>query len=753
MKWKNIPNDNNNIKFDPNFFDSCLSLNEKNKDTLKDNNININSLSDNNSINENPIIYYSNKKNNLDNNNIIFSTDKKSNYTSNNKIPENSLDFDENLYPKYNETNNNSIILDNDILFIKRNTINEFEIKEIKENSKIKCDIFNSKDINNSLNLQKEDLNNIDDKIINEKGKERDLLIGEKEIKFDLNLDINKNNNIEINEMCNINVGKEEIKTNNLINKEDNYNDKMIEEKNKIINKKEMIKINSNISRNENIFKEKNNSNLKYINKANNENKDNLFDSLENSDFKTTVVDRYSKTKKEKIKNLENIQINKIKILNQFLTIDKSTIHLKKNNFNTPKKNNFQISETNNIFLNKKDIEKKSDSSKCINKEKVENIFIKGEPSINKKMQYSSENKTKKNLELFINEENDNIFITYNSNKNGKQNISNQFNNILENNIQKRLIDSKMIINFLNNSRNEPMFPPKNSSTIQIPHSNENKNINYNTLKNVSHERKNHFYLKKTISNRVDDNKNIINGINDNIDNLIINENELIEPDVQICPVSHCNINDNKQEMNGIYEKLYNGNIIKDILKNRKRNDFFENNWKSKNLSFDSIHNKKLNKFKNYAQNGKIKKKNHSISSELIDFINSSKKEKDNKDSKKHGEIYNFKTIKYNKFNTYRLNLNKNKINNRINCKNNKLDINQTFLNKNKKKNETNKSNLSLRNNNKRNVDYNRLNELYLDYKCKSIKRNQLKKEQDIKRGITFMPILNNNIIKKNKIN
>jgi hypothetical protein len=69
-----------------------------------------------------------------------------------------------------------------------------------------------------------------------------------------------------------------------------------------------------------------------------------------------------------------------------------------------------------------------------------------------------------------------------------------------------------MIINFLNNSKNEPMFPTKNFSTIQTPKeiielyenniinnekTEENKNINFHILENLSHEKKNNFYLKK----------------------------------------------------------------------------------------------------------------------------------------------------------------------------------------------------------------------------------------------------------------
>ena len=69
----------------------------------------------------------------------------------------------------------------------------------------------------------------------------------------------------------------------------------------------------------------------------------------------------------------------------------------------------------------------------------------------------------------------------------------------------------------------------------------------------------------------------------------------------------------------------------------------------------------------------------------------------------------------------YKLNDNKDKYMTKENVKNNSIED----LNKNKK------------------VDYLKLNELYLDYKTRDIKRNKLQKEQDINRGITFIPHIN----------
>ena len=58
---------------------------------------------------------------------------------------------------------------------------------------------------------------------------------------------------------------------------------------------------------------------------------------------------------------------------------------------------------------------------------------------------------------------------------------------------------------------------------------------------------------------------------------------------------------------------------------------------------------------------------------------------------------------------------------------------------------ETDKNNNSSvgKQNKIRNVDYKRLNELYLDYKVKDIKRIKLKNKQDNDEGITFVPHIN----------
>ena len=769
---------NKEINFNSNFFDSCLSLNE-NDNILIDNNM-INSNINNNSINKN----ISNKENSnsvsnilnnkeISNNNILLSNDKKDSFIENNgiKIPENSLDFDENIFPKFNDKTNDSIII-NKYLSINENgdcnnNVDEFDAKinediisnNSNENFKIKNDIFYSNNnINESINVNNVNNLNIDDNICNlSTGKDIEIInkkVDEKDNhnkSEDINI-YNSLNNIEINEICNLSVKEKESLNNNTITQEKNNNQK-IEIKNNDNNNKEIKDNNILIKEINGIETTKNNSN-----KSRNENfqiyEENnkvFFDSLENithPNNKTNETYHEYNNNLKKNKNIDLIQNNKIKILNQFLTLEK--IPLKKN-YNTPKKCKFQISETNNIFLSNNTHKKKNDSFYCTNQAKVENIFIKGE----NKSQYKTESKSQKNLELFTIDKNDNIFIKHNTDKNKNININeNIMNNF--NTIQERLIDSKMIINFLNNSKNEPMFPSKNYSTIDETSKrrlnlNKNKTKNYTNLKNISQDKKNHFYLKKKIIN---------NGLdNNNINKLNINEKELIEPNIQICPVSNSNINNKNKskEINGIYDKLKNENIIEDLLKIKKRKNFLKSKSKKNskhNLSYDMSGNNIIEQ--NVSSSSK---KDHSISNDLIEFINKAKKNNKRNSDLSSGEIYSFKTIKYDKFNTYRENLNKKKIMHEKTRKNKivmgnlvKFGINKNNSNKNIKKNLT-KNNSSFGSNKKSYVDYKRLNELYLDYKIKNIKRNKLRKEQDLKNGITFMPNTNINKYINNYIN
>ena len=771
--WKKILKEpkqiNKDININSDFFDNCLSLNKNNNELI--NNNDINTFIENKSNKDNSI---NNKEEKIDNN-IENLNNKNSDYVDNVITNlEKSIDFDENIFPKYNDKNNDSININKDFSINENKNnndnktngyIDDFDIKINEDNFKMKSDIFNSsKDIkNDSINAKSININiNIDDNICNfSTGKEIET-ISTKENKNE-NENENKSNEIdkynvinnsenEINEICNLSTKEKEKKKeketiNNIKNNDSNEKNKNTKEnifdikleeikdnndifnqyKNILINGQEKINYNSNKSRNENINNDKVNNN-------------DFFDSLDNISILLENKNNDTNDNIEKIKvckTLSNIQNNKMVILSKFLTLEKNNWY--KKDYNTPKKYKFLISEANKIFLNKNEHINKIDSLYSTNQtqSKVENIFIKGENP------YNTEFKSTKNLEVFIIDKNDNIFINNNINKINEKKLINNFNNIMQKNIQERIIDSKMIINFLNNSKNEPMFQTKKFSTIQsskekreiyenniinYEKTEENKNINFHTLKNLSHEKANHFYLKKQLTN-----------------NLNINEKELIEPNVQICPVT-CNII-NKKEINDIYDKLNKENIIEDLLKIKKRKNILKTKKKShNNLSSYLSNNKTFDKYNAYEQNwNKTCKKNYSNSNDFIEFFN---KAKDNKDNIKRntgitsyiGEIYNFKTIKYDKFNTYRENI-KNKNLNKGNKNKiifNSFGKNKNHLNKiNKKNNINNNHNVSFGNNKKSFVDYRRLNKLYLDYKIKNIKRNKLKKEQDIKRGIT----------------
>ena len=893
LKWKNMPEEihekQNDLNINLNFFDSCLSLNLKNNEVINNdinnsnynnNNINIKKSKDD-IINNNSL---SNKKNEvIENINVSKDKDKEKNFIKKDIIIEKSMDFEDNIFPKYNEVNNNSIAMDEDNLDnqdnpdenIKINNNNndnnlnenikdindDFDIKlseEIilnsKDDLKLKSDIFDSNDLNDSLNdnindngIDKCDNNN---NICNlSTGKDMDdILKKEKKENFENNdNDKDKDTIIENNEICNFfNIEKDTIKNeaqNNIKKsfeneKKDNIdlNKKFInnsnDEKNLLNNEDKIVSINININNSnnnddDNKIKEieKNefgNDNIDLSKEINNKDSDKFYDSLEHKNLNLNQdnnnFNEGNQNVKNNIKNKNSIQNNKKKILSQFLshnstysTNEKTENVIKKKNCNTPKKYSLQISETNNIFLNntnnnnKNDIDiddyKKIDSFTCTNQARVENIFIKGE-KIKSKYQNNTENKTKKNLELFISNKNNDILLKHNKNNNTNTSINKKmgsnYNFMMEgnhvaNNIENRLIDSNMIMNFLNNSKNERMLPNniiQNNQSINTKlkinhnrsiinkmssfktnkniHSNKNKNINinFNSFKNFLQEKKNHFYLKKPNSKTSLINENTKNTTN-NLDNLDISEVELIEPNIQICPVTKAKMNENNdiKEINNICEKISNGNVVENLLQIKKtKNPLKIHKKMPKSLSSELIDNKTINrhKYNTLVQNGNgngnnnLNYKYNSISNDLLDFINNLKKKEENKiriSNFSTGDIYNYSTIKYDKYNTYREKKNKNNTLNNKNRNRNrnsvinslrrtnsmiKIDSNNNIKNYMIKENKS-----RLGNNKKRNVDYKRLNELYLDYKINDIKRNQLKKEQDLKRGITFIPHIN----------
>ena len=180
-----------------------------------------------------------------------------------------------------------------------------------------------------------------------------------------------------------------------------------------------------------------------------------------------------------------------------------------------------------------------------------------------------------------------------------------------------------------------------------------------------------------------------------------------------------------------------------------------------KSLSTELINGKNIDKKKKnkekcnttiYNINNNQKDKTNFISEELLNFIDCIKTNQDKEKIKEKKiqkkDVYNFNEIKYNKINTYREKNKKQNKNSSLIVDSFKRIYNYKLNNNNLRK-ETDKNNSIGNNNKNKNVDYKRLNELYLDYKIKDIKRNKLKNEQDSNRGITFVPNINKIINKK----
>ena len=744
------------------------------------------------------------KETQISNNKIIKEIKNENNIiTFNDDIINNSININDKKEISEELKENKLIDLDNQIIEddfdIK---LNEEMILNQKDNSKIKSDIFDSNEMNTS-SIYLKDKSNINEVILNN---------SQDKLKNPFKREITETNN----EICNIsntnpNTQKESIIINSNQNQNDNNEINIIES-----NKENLNNLNNNENKSEiNKIRENRAKFKEEIRKTFNKNY--LFDSLETKEINKINNDIYSTNNPKhrheyslKMNNtLSNISSKKRKILNHFMT--DNTVQEKnttKNN-DTVKRCFYKISSTNNIFI-------KNDDNICLNKKeekksfndtnltKIENIFIQG----NKNNKTNTENKQRKKLELFIIDKNNDIYINQNKNENKEELSKNKNydfilgNNNLKNNIYERLIDSNMITNFLNNTKNEPMFNKKNYSTIQYPNENskinlninniinfsinkstpkikteenniinKNDNTNFNALKNnFVYERKNNFYLKKQLNKnnqKININQNLKRANSNRIfnkNNLKLNELELMEPNVQICPVSL------RQKQNNYYEERKNNEIKNDNVFNNIKKEYktiTENKKKrrlpkslSTELINDKLYEKKMTSKEKYNKtyySNKTKNKNNNsnfISEDLLNFIDCIKvnqnkeKQKSNQNVQtQKNDVYNFKEIKYNKINTYREKNKKQNKNSSFIVDSFKRIYNYKLNNYNNSgiRKETDKNNNSSvgKQNKIRNVDYKRLNELYLDYKVKDIKRIKLKNKQDNDEGITFVPHIN----------
>ena len=274
LKWKNIQEEvqekQNDVNINLNFFDSCLSLNLKNNEVINNdiNNINHNNINNSNTkkskddiINNNSL---SNKKNEIiENINVSEDKDKGNNFIKKDIVIEKSMDFEDNLFPKYNEVNNNSIEMDENNLDngdenininndtndnnLNLNTNTNMNMKDInddfdvklseeimlnsKENLKLKSDIFDSNELNDSLNdnINNNDIGNEIDKCESNKNNNNSnsnnnicKLSTGKDIEKEENFGINDNDvKIENNEICNCFIIEKDI-----INNETQNNNK-----------------------------------------------------------------------------------------------------------------------------------------------------------------------------------------------------------------------------------------------------------------------------------------------------------------------------------------------------------------------------------------------------------------------------------------------------------------------------------------------------------------------------------------------
>ena len=668
--------------------------------------------------------------------------------------------------------------------------INEEMILHRKENSKVKSDIFDSNEIIKSSEYLKDKVNINDNISYNSQEKIKSVL---------------KNEIVETNnEICNV--------SNTNTHRDDSINNGEI----KIIAIKDDVpkeRIENNGENKNELLNEIQERKLQFKEEIRKTfNKNIIFDSLENISLNDNILSYKNKEVYfKKINTPNNISKTKKQILNHFMN-DNQTIEEEKtiSKNNTKKKIFYKISSTNNIFLknesndnkdNKKDINDKS-SFNNTNLTKIENIFIKGNSNKNDD-KIKTENNDKNKLPLFKKVNDNNIIIQKNENEKNEESLKEYNyiarNNILKNKLYERIIDSNMINNFLSNDKNEPMFQKKSIKPKQDqnpnPHSKINLNINniinfsINKTKNAKintevnknvnsnytlfnnnfvYERKNHFYLKKALSmrkyNTINNNKNrSISNITNRKNNLKLNELELIEPNIQKCPVSlRCEDVGVHRIKNKLIKKKDNALNIK--------NDYEINSIKRhkklpKSLSTELITEKiqekkksKVGKYINsytYLDNNKKFNKNNFISEDLMTFIDCIKtnKEKNKRKAyyqKEEKDVYTFKGIKYNQINTYRGKNKKENKNSSLIVDSFKRIYNYKLNNKNKNgKIESSKNNSNYNNSigkinkNNKNVDYKRLNELYLDYKIKDIKRTKLKNEQDKDRGITFVPHIN----------
>lgn len=652
-----------------------------------------------------------------------------------------------------------------------------------KNNIDEKSNKFSNKKENGTLKKNREKRNNRNNR------KKEDLYFNNKSLKIEkkLNIDIDTSDGIleggktfsEIEEENRINYllsSKNNIKENeamNIINLKKTIND--------------VIKLtNNNIQKINDLEANKSKSKKNSKEKANNNNK-----KLENNIINTPIkveniklIGKKNDEKKDKSNNILMIEkinvpsfnnkINTKESINQNNIYDNSSN--KKNSTNNIEK--YSIIYNNEFSFAPETLSQKRDYLNMKNSNANFNTNNKD----NKNKENFNSNKNKDNLKNSLNEitDLDDGFI---NKKYFSNNIINQNNDnyIEKKNLENiefykyRIINDEMILNFLNNHKNERILKlyddTKKVKDIEISNNFNNNISNYDyknkylgyTLEgdNTKNSLKKEFYGSK--NNEIDDNtKKSINGDNDNnISGLNKICNMLDDLFYEDNLKKNKNINTQKKEniINEYKTKNYNNNKIS-LHKNIKTENNCINNITPFETSKIRIKNNSntldFSKENEYLFNNKTNEKRQILSNKEREYlINKNKiraKTCFSENKNKNNMNYPLSTMNFNqrlKHFTSKKMFDLEKIKNNLinkeediytfyprtnkNISNGKKDIEKNVKNKCKYKNTNN-------NKRKTKLNYKRLNELYLDYKERKARIKKLEKENDIKDGISFIP-------------
>ena len=652
---------------------------------------------------------------------------------------------------------NNALYNTNDI-FHKFNNINKNINNNMKDNN------MNNNNINNmnNINSNKEDDNNIEfNNILNniERMKKTvtygDSLINNKNIS-----DIKKNlkNNEDINNINKSNLNNNNINNNNL-NKNNLYNNNL-NKINILENKKNLLSL-----RNQKNFG--NSFNKKEGKKSDKKNTDNSSDNNKNKSLSK------SKSKNKKNFNLKKLYKYPIKDNNNeeekyinskyISTKYKDYLHSRDKSYNTKRINSKQKNKLNDLY---KEIQKNLENDETL----LRRLELKRDIS-NQNIGYrnKSRSKSKNNLDKSVDKLNNNIninrqnrFFKYDNTKNFEENlINNGFfsgkNKKIEN-IKKNEIEDS-------NEDNEDIYPEKIREIIKKYQKNDNdendeKLVNNNNKSKGKKVVNNNFdYIKKIKASEqgiYPGNKYIGNyNTNYNYNNYIKSrmndnnpDNDYDEEYEEIFHPNKYNIRNNNN-YNPMNTSEYS-NSVYNLLNNL---DNYENVINGSNEpKYSRINKRKI------VRNPKNERKSY-INSNLIEnsisnnstFILAPMKDVPITNISFRARMKYFSDKKQK--NLEKMIKNKMDKEKKIYTFHPKTGINK--LNVIKYDNYLNTEN-NINNNRKRMPDYNRINNLYLDYKDKQAKLDELTNEYYNKAGISFTPQINdkNKEIKefKNKI-